>query len=483
MAFGREAIAGDVLDTQVAQIAVSLPATSAFRTAISSVSPYIGPVATGNGAADAVLARFGGVVPPAALLLPIAIRSRVVALVYAHRGKEPVSVPAVAEVLPLASEAAAALGRLILRAKAVGYGKVREPPPPRLDVAELDAKRSPPPAPPGDAVWRRAEVVVPMPALGLGPEAVPLVDSGPLTRAPIEAVVNQIEGGGDAAPAAYDEAVRRADEVLPVLRRRLPGRLWVDRYAGGARPTRASQHGPLLALVVRLGERAAPLLAELVTSEDREVRYYATLACAEVRAPSLIPGLAGRVFDHDYGVRGAAIDALHAYPPREIDHALVLLRDALHGDAARARAAAHALGELRDVGAVPDLIATTERDHTTAEEARRALVTITKQDFGVKHRKWRAWWEKNRERPRIEWMLDGLAHPVDEVRHSASEELKRLTGEYFGYHYDLPRREREVARQKWVKWWEEVGKRRFLRDGVSERERATAVLPGHMPKR
>ena len=65
--------------------------------------------------------------------------------------------------------------------------------------------------------------------------------------------------------------------------------------------------------------------------------------------------------------------------------------------------------ELRDASAVPDLIAATERDHTTAEEARRALVQITKHDFGLKARKWRGWWEKHKERPRIEWMLDGLA--------------------------------------------------------------------------
>ena len=52
-------------------------------------------------------------------------------------------------------------------------------------------------------------------------------------------------------------------------------------------------------------------------------------------------------------------------------------------------------------------------------------------------------------------MLDGLAHADEEVRLSASEELKRVTGEYFGYHYDLPKREREEARLKWLKWWEE----------------------------
>jgi hypothetical protein len=443
-------------------------------------------VATGDAAADAVLMRMGGVVPASALLLPVTIRSRVVALVYAHRGVQPVSVPEVAEVLPLASEAANALSRLILRAKAAGYGKLREPAAPRVDLAELAAKRTTVPAPATDGVWRRAEVSVPMPALGLGADgpAVPaMVDPGPLGRSSIDAVVGRVEAGGPGSAEAYDEAVRRVDETLAYLKRRLPGRLWVDRYSAAARPTRASQHGPLLALVVRIGDRAAPLLADLIGSEDRETRYYATLACAEVRSPALIPGLAGRVFDHDYGVRAAAIDSLHAYPPREIEQALVLLRDALHGDAARARAAAHALGELRDVAAVPDLMATTERDHTTAEEARRALVQITKQDFGTKSKKWRSWWEKNHERPRLEWMLDGLAHPADEVRHSASDELKRLTGEYFGYHYDLPKREREEARAKWLKWWEEIGKRRFLRDSVREHDRATAVLPGNMPKR
>jgi hypothetical protein len=482
MAFGREAIHADGADAGITQVAVSLVQTPAFRTAVSSVSPYIGPVGTGNPAVDLVLARMGGVVPASALLLPVAIRSRVVALVYAHRGIDPVSVPEVADLLPLASEAAVALSKLILRAKAAGYGKVRgDGQVPRIDTGELAPKK----APPVEAgKWRRAaEVAIPLPPLGLGADTPGMIDGGPIVKTPIESVIAQIEQGGPGSAEAHDEAVRRSDETIAVLRRRLPGRLWVDRYTAGARPTRASQHGPLLALLVRLAERGTPLLAELVGSEDRELRYYATLACAEVRTRDLVPGLAGRVFDHDYGVRAAAIDALHAYPPREIEPALAQLREALHGDAARARAAAHALGELRDVGAVSDLIAATERDHTTAEAARRALMQVTKQDFGAKPRKWRSWWEKNKDRPRIEWMLDGLAHSAEEVRHSASEELKRLTGEYFGYHYDLPKREREEARLKWLKWWDEVGKRRFMRNGINEHERSTAVLPGHMPKR
>ncbi len=482
MAFGREAIHADGADLGIGQVAVSLAQTPAFQAAVAGASPYIGPVATGNPSTDLPLSRLGGIVPPSALLLPVSIRARVVALVYAHRGTDPVSVTDMAELLPLAGEAGLALARLILRTKAAGYRKVRPEPAPELDVADLPAPR--PRAPVDAGAWRRAsDAAVPMPVLALGADSPAFIDSGPLLRTPIDVVIGQIETGGPGAAEAYEEALRRADEALPILRRRLPGRLWIDRYAAAPRLTRASQHGPLLALLVRIGERAVPVLAELIGSEDREVRYYATLACGEVRAPTLATGLAARLFDHDYGVRGAAVDALLAYPHRDLEQVLDAVRVALHGDAARARAAAHALGELRDAASVPDLIGATERDHTTAEEARRALIQITKHDFGLKPKKWRSWWEKNKDRPRIEWMIDGLGDPVEEVRHSASEELKRLTGEYFGYHYDLPRREREDARAKWVKWWDEVGKRRFMRGGIPEAQRSTAVLPSHMPKK
>jgi len=165
------------------------------------------------------------------------------------------------------------------------------------------------------------------------------------------------------------------------------------------------------------------------------------------------------------------------------DAALEVVRSALHGEPERARAAAAALGDLRDVRAIPDLISAADGDHATAEEARRALIQLTKQDFGTKARKWRAWWEKNRDRHRIEWMIDGLVHPDNDVRLSAAEELKRLTGEYFGYHHDLPKRDREEAQKRWYKWWEDAGKRRFMKEGREEHDRPTAMLPIHPPPR
>ena len=59
-------------------------------------------------------------------------------------------------------------------------------------------------------------------------------------------------------------------------------------------------------------------------------------------------------------------------------------------------------------------------------------------------------------------MLDGLGHVEDRIRLSASEELRRLTGEHFGYVFDMPRRERDEAHERWRTWWRQTGRDRFL---------------------
>jgi hypothetical protein len=95
-----------------------------------------------------------------------------------------------------------------------------------------------------------------------------------------------------------------------------------------------------------------------------------------------------------------------------------------------------------------------------AEKAREELVVITKQDFGTKARRWEAWWEKHQDDDRAEWLFEGLGHKEPRIRAASEEELRKLTGEYFGYHFDLPRREREQARARWQKWWYESGRAR-----------------------
>ena len=95
-----------------------------------------------------------------------------------------------------------------------------------------------------------------------------------------------------------------------------------------------------------------------------------------------------------------------------------------------------------------------------AEKAREELIAITKQDFGTKARRWEAWWAKHQDDDRVEWLFEGLASKEPQIRASSESELRHLTGEYFGYHYDLPRREREQARSRWQAWWDESGRAR-----------------------
>src|SRR5690606_40671741 len=87
------------------------------------------------------------------------------------------------------------------------------------------------------------------------------------------------------------------------------------------------------------------------------------------------------------------------------------------------------------------------------------------------------WWDKNRRKNRVEWLLEGLGHKDPEIRKSAVEDLRKATGEYFGYHHDLPRREREAARQRWLDWGNQTGRLRFLPPPEHEPPRPTRLLP------
>ena len=88
------------------------------------------------------------------------------------------------------------------------------------------------------------------------------------------------------------------------------------------------------------------------------------------------------------------------------------------------------------------------------------LVAITLQDFGHSKRKWEAWWKKHKDQDRVEWLFEGLSHSRAEIREVAEVELRGMTGEYFGYHFDLPKQEREKARVRWQTWWHESARAR-----------------------
>lgn len=473
-AIGRVAIAEPGLDTTaVNTVLIPLDAMSPWRGVVASKQPHIGPIVSGDPGIDAMAIRLGGTMPPSALLMPVVLRDRVVAIVVAHRVHSDLRLTDVTELLPLANSAAEAIGRLIVKSKSAGY---------RAPVAQADPvdtqKLQKPSAKtaPKDAAWA-APAPAPVPEVPGYDESLEVAISQD-PPAPIAQLVDDIEAAKEGhAEEALAEAVERAAETLGELMRRFPGKLRIDRFTVAGRPLRAAQYGGLLELVIRLGSISSDLLIEKMSAPQRDVRFYAAVCATELRPRTAVFALAERLFDQDFGVRACAIEALAGYPVQDLGTALVRARRALHSsDVEVVAAAATAITELGDTEAVVDLIGAIERSDRAGEHARRALVSLTAQDFGTSERKWRKWYDGARNRHRIEWLIEGLGHKEDAIRESAINDLRRLTGEYFGYHHDLPKRDREAAAQKWANWWRDSGARRFvLRE--DERHRPTAQLP------
>jgi hypothetical protein len=139
-----------------------------------------------------------------------------------------------------------------------------------------------------------------------------------------------------------------------------------------------------------------------------------------------------------------------------------LLRQTRASGQGEALDAIGSLVEMRVPAAVPLLIELIADDRrAVADAARTALHTLTRQDFGDSRRAWVGWWQKARTRHRMEWLLEALAHKRADLRLAAAEELQAATGVYFGYHFDLPERDRDEARRRWADWWRTTGKEQF----------------------
>jgi hypothetical protein len=482
-AIGRIALAEADIDARaITTVLIPLDVVSPFRNVVSTRQSHIGPLVSGDPGIDAMIARMGGSVPPSALILPIILRDRVVAVVVAHRVHSDLRLPEVTELLPLATATSDALGRLIVKHKTAGY---RAPAVPSATEFEEDAvvtKRLLRPVPPDEAErWSTApRPAAPDPGASLEIEAELSIEAD--LPVPIEEVLRAIEGSQEGSAQAEDaitEAVERAAETVAALDTRFPGRLRVDRFSVSGRALRPAQYGGLLELVVRLGGAAADLITRLLTTPQRDLRFYAAVCAIELRPRNAVHVLAERLFDQDYGVRACAVEALSGYPLPDLEHAFTRVRRALESsDPEIIGAAASAIVALGDVGAVAELIGVVERSGRGGEHARRALVALAAQDFGASERKWRKWWDGARKRHRIEWLIEGLGHKEATIREAAIHGLRRLTGEYFGYHHDLPRREREAAADRWAAWWRETGQRRFS-PSESERHRPTAKIRPH----
>ncbi len=337
-------------------------------------------------------------------------------------------------------------------------------PPPPPSLGSLAKQRAPSNRPPLRREEEESER--PSPFSGqTGASALPsvMVDVGAEHKELIQRVVD----GGHRGQEAFDELVRNGEHVIQAVMARFPGPLRVDRHRARGELPAASQCGPILELVVAIRRPALPFISVRTSSPDAEVRFWATHALGELRYAEAATVLVPRLFDDDAPVRRIARRSAAALVGAGAAGAPILkglediTRNANQPIPHRVLAI-ETMGEIRSGSLVPPLLsALDDASDEVADAARRALLLITRQDFGRSSLRWGDWWARNEDRHRIEWLIDALMHEQPSVRRAAGDELKLLTKEYFGYYDDLPKRERERAQGLYRAWWEREGRPRF----------------------
>jgi HEAT repeat protein len=271
---------------------------------------------------------------------------------------------------------------------------------------------------------------------------------------------------GDAS--ASDKLVQIGDPAITQLVSIFPGPITSElRRGSGDNLSKASECGPVLRTLARMGARPVPFVAVRTADGDPMVRAWATRLLGEMPSPEAAQAVARRLTDEDAEVRRAALAAGNLLLTH-VEAAEALQAKIAEGvsDATRPEEGRHslieALAELRAPLVIPTLVRLLEDGSPDiVRSAHWALGVIARQDFGTKAALWEEWWLANSSRHRIEWLIDSLLHENQELRRTAGDELKSLTKEYFGYYDDLPKKERERAQERYRQWWETKGKARF----------------------
>lgn len=288
-----------------------------------------------------------------------------------------------------------------------------------------------------------------------------IVDLASDTEALVERLIQ-----GDAAAA--ERIVEIGAAAVPALVGAFPGPILSELRRGiGDGPPRASECGPVLKALARIGPKAAGVLGVRTNDGQASVRAWATRLLGEMPCPDAARAVARRFVDEDPDVRRAALAAgrmlqNHANAGGVLAATLSeMLLDTSRKDA-QTHMIIEAVADLREARAIPALASLLAAGSPDVQRsAHWALVVLARTDFGDNAAAWDQWWRVNCHRHRIEWLIDALMHEVQEIRRAAGDELKSVTKEYFGYYDDLPPRERERAQHRYREWWDTKGKARF----------------------
>lgn len=280
------------------------------------------------------------------------------------------------------------------------------------------------------------------------------------------ALVDRVVATGD--EAAETRLLHAGQHAMPAILSRFPGpvRLDVTALPEGSLP-RAGECGPVLRLVARQRRVALPFVLTLVNEPETERRFWATYLLSELPYVEAIDPAVTALFDREPRVRLAARTATRVlgelYPSYTVDRLARVLAEP-RVELVRKVITLQMLGEVRDPASVPHLVPRlVDPQPEVAAAARASLILVSRQDFGLHLSHWNEWFDKNRHKQRVEWLIDALMHPASGLRLAALEELVKLTRNAFGYQDDSSRKERERVMQKFQNWWAVEGRARYGR--------------------
>ena len=264
---------------------------------------------------------------------------------------------------------------------------------------------------------------------------------------------------------AYDELISIKDKALPYIAKRFPGKLKIDLLMQTSSDiSDVEEHSNLIQLIVGIGNEAIPHIAPLTKHSNHTIRFYAVFIFSKLRFQEAIPYLLDAIFDTSPKISLVAIEVLNRYRGfQKFSIVLSRLRSELtSSDVEKARIAALSLGQFKDTESIPQLIKLlSSKSEGVRDAALSALRDICKEDLGYDSKAWQKWWQRHQKIPRVLWMIDGLNHKDENIRYLSIEELKEITGEFFGYFYDAPKKERERSVDRWKEWWKSEGEKRF----------------------
>ncbi len=267
---------------------------------------------------------------------------------------------------------------------------------------------------------------------------------------------------------AGEKLVEMGPQAVSALVAEFPGPLTGEpRRSIADSMTRASDCGPVLRVLARIGSPAVPFLAVRTADSNPEVRAWATRLLGELPNRESAAAVARRLIDDNQEVRRAALAAARMHQ-KDVqaraavrEHLAELAQDAYRSTEAR-HGALEALSDIRDPESIPIFIRVLgDKNRELVKSAHWGLAVLARTDLGSDAKEWERWWRKNAGRHRIEWLIDALMHDSPEIRRAAGDELKSITKEYFGYYDDLPKKERAGAQARYREWWESKGKFRF----------------------